>query len=330
MLLLPRVNSWILSAFTAWLIGLCLVLPDYAKAQLAVFSANEYGRANLKLPESTGDAAAYIAAQKGAFEPVREFPEYDPIRQRARAIGRIDLLVETDNGSRAMSTCTGSVLPDGWVLTNYHCIPGVDGRRLLKASILLDYLTPDGEGSERYEISTEPVEADADLDFSLVRAKQTPDPKYGMVTFRSQSIRAGEPLLVIHHPLGRPKVMTRFRCFAADGSADPSIVYHRCDTMPGSSGSILFTRSLEPVLLHHSGGMRPEDDKSYNKGTSFEVILRVSELLNRFKPDDGANPASADAPASSGTSRSVETGTTGANGTRRMSTGEINTLLRGN
>lgn len=305
--------------------GLMLTAPAFA--QVALYDAGEYGNVELSFNESTGDAAAFIAAQNGAFEPVHELPEYDPIRKRARAIGRVDLLVEGADGKRSMGTCTGAVLAGGWVLTNHHCIPAkASGQRLLKASIVLDYLTADGKGARRFKLSTAPEDWHSGLDFSLVRALDVPGPEYGVVTFTGAKVRAGEPLLVIHHPLGRPKVMTRFRCFAAAEQPGGSILRHRCDTMPGSSGSLLFNRSLEPVVLHHSGGMQPQDVKSYNQGTRIRSILEASKLLAAAPAQAAAGGGDGAAAKDANQAAPPAKTTAGSGG---LGVGEINTLLKG-
>ncbi len=300
-----------------------------SEAQPAFFDPRDYGKAELSVFESTGNASKYIAGQKGAFEPVHELPEYDPIRQRARAIGRIDLLLQGANGSRSMHTCTGTVMPKGWVLTNHHCIPARSKKKLIAASILMDYLTVDGGGSRRYKLSTRPQDWHSELDFSLVRALQVPDSRYGTITFSGAKVRAREALLVIHHPLGRPKVMTRFRCFATQNQPHRSILRHRCDTMPGSSGALLFNRQLEAVVLHHSGGMVPNDDRSYNKGTRIEAILSASKSLSDLALNGAPRPPANSQQPKPGDSRPAAT-VTNQKGNEASRVDAVNRLLRGN
>lgn len=257
-----------------------LVLPDVVAGQVATFDAADYGKIDLPIHESTGDAAAYIAAHDGAFEPIRELPADDPIRRLAAAIGRVDLLEQAANGKRGLVTCTGAILPGGWVLTNHHCIPEDATGKLLAASIVTGYLVQGAE-AKRYTLSTEPQDWHAILDFSLVRMKDVPADILPLM-ISDVPVDPGDPLMVIHHPLGRPQVMTRFRCFASREQPEAEILRHRCDTQPGSSGSILFDRDLHPVALHHTGGMTPNDDKSFNKSTRITAILHQSELLREI------------------------------------------------
>ena len=314
---------------TGLLAGLALAclaggLAPMARAQVAVFDPDDYGKADLPLHESTGDAKAFIAAQEGVFEPIRELPADDLIRRISSAVGRIDLLNQAPDGRRSLVTCTGALLPLGWVVTNHHCIPEEGDRKLLSASILLGYLVQGGEGAQRYPLSVDPADWHDVLDFSLVRLLEPPDPRFATLVLRHVAVDPGDPLIVVHHPLGRPQVMTRFRCFTAREQADGPMLRHRCDTLPGSSGSILFTREMQPVALHHSGGMTANDAKSFNESTLFSAILGQSELLRELSgaeggtsapvPDQAADPA-------------TETGTSGESG---MSAEKATDLLRGN
>ncbi|WP_305968133.1 MULTISPECIES: trypsin-like serine peptidase [unclassified Mameliella] len=258
-----------------------------ALAQVATFSADDYGKTDLVFLESTGNASAYIAAQDGAFEPIRELPADDPIRRLAGAIGRVDLLEQNDRGGRDLVTCTGAILPGGWVLTNHHCIPEDGAHKLLAASILTGYLVQGDRDTRRYNLSVDPADWHSVLDFSLVRMTDMPQNILPLL-IEGVVVDPGDPLMVIHHPLGRPQVMTRFRCFALREQDDGPILRHRCDTQPGSSGSILFDRELRPVALHHSGGMTPNDDRSFNRSTRLSAILQQSGLLREIT---GAAPA---------------------------------------
>ena len=300
-----------------------LALATPPAAQVALFDADAYGQTDLVFRESTGNASAYIAAQDGAFEPIRELPKDDPIRRLASAIGRVDLLERAPDGTRGLVTCTGAILLGGWVLTNHHCIPKDSQGTLLAASILTGYLVQGSKDTARYTLSIAPEDWHDVLDFSLVRMQEIPDNILPLM-LDDVVVDPGDPLIVIHHPLGRPQVMTRFRCFALRDQEEGPTLRHRCDTQPGSSGSILFDREMHPVALHHSGGMTANDDKSFNKSTRISSILRASDLLREIT---GSAPVSIAAPET--TSRPI-TAPESAAPTPGLSTGGINDLLRGN
>jgi hypothetical protein len=314
---MPRLHIFALTA------AFVLSLVGGASAQVAVFAADDYGQTDLVLRESTGNASAYIAAQDGAFEPIRELPGDDPIRRLARAIGRLDLLEQSPDGTRGLVTCTGAILPGGWVLTNHHCIPSDSANKLLAASILTGYLVQGDSSAKRYTLSVAPQDWQDVLDYSLVRMQEIPT-DIPPLRLEDVAVDPGAPLLVIHHPLGRPKVMTRFRCFALRDQADGPILRHRCDTQPGSSGSILFDRDMRPVALHHSGGMTANDDASFNKSTRITAILHASELLRDIVGTDPTAGAPQERTPFS------QTPPTFAQPGQNLTTGGINDLLRGN
>ncbi|MGL4239830.1 MAG: trypsin-like serine protease, partial [Beijerinckiaceae bacterium] len=128
--------------------AVCGASHSSALAQASGFNPSDYGKARLPVRQSTGDAATYIDANKGAFEPISELNPRDPLALRARPIGRIDIVLRNrSSGEESGATCTGSLVAGDLVLTNHHCLP-VDGENEpVKASILMDYLNLEGVGS---------------------------------------------------------------------------------------------------------------------------------------------------------------------------------------
>jgi V8-like Glu-specific endopeptidase len=274
----------------AWpLMAVFLGLPiGAATAQVAGFDPADYGKAQLPVRQSTGDAATYVEANKGAFEPIGELDATDPIAALARPIGRIDVVLrhrKTDEEIGA--SCTGSLLPDNYVLTNHHCLPTEGEFEAVKASILFDYLALDGRGAKRYAIAVKPTEWNATLDYALIKADGEPNAAYGAVKLQFAPGLPGQSLMVIHHPLGRPKMMSRFRCLALREQPDATELRHRCDTLGGSSGSLVFNTRGEIVALHREGGLDPKDQSSFNTATRFAPILAESATLRRI----AASPA---------------------------------------
>ncbi|MBU1175871.1 MAG: serine protease [Alphaproteobacteria bacterium] len=329
-----RKTATMLSALALW-----AALSGSAAAQMAVFDPSDYGQTDLRFRESTGDASAYIAEQEGAFEPIRELAPGDPIRLLASAIGRIDLLVAEPNGEKALYTCTGAILEGGWVLTNHHCIPEPGKENLVEASILMGYLAMGDEGVARYRLSVEPGDWNETLDYSLARLLDTPGPEVTPLRISTIPVEAGDSLIVIHHPLGRPQVMTRFRCFAIRDQDGGPILRHSCDTQPGSSGSLLFNRNLQPVALHHSGGMTPTDSASFNSSTRLTVIIAQSPVLAELAATTspaGTTPAGPHptGPTEVAPAGGLDFGSSGGSGGSTSSSGMsaqgINDLLTGN
>ena len=298
--------------------------------QPVVFKASEYGRANLRINESTGNVSGFFAVQKGAFEPLNMFPANDPIRLAAKPIGRVDVLVKLPSGEEGVETCTGALLAGDFVITNHHCLPQSGGKRPVKASIVMDYLQADGAGSERFELTLKPDDFNEARDYVVVKVSGNPTAKYGFVRLTSTAADPGQPMMIFHHPMGRPKVMTRVRCFAMPSQPDKQVLHHQCDTMPGSSGSLILSNRGETLALHFSGGLSADDATSYNIAVRMADILANSSILQGIIAQQGG--VAAGSTASAPPPERIDTGasaTTRPNETERLFTeDEINHMLR--
>lgn len=320
-----RGSGWLLSAVLLPVVVVVPVLglpPGAARAQEAGFNAADYGKAQLPLRQSTGDAAAFIEANRGAFEPISELDARDPIAAMARPIGRIDVVLRYRNdGKEVGSSCTGSLLPDNFILTNLHCLPVEGEFEAVRASILFDYLTLDGKAAKRYEIGVKPAEWSAQLDYALVKAQGNPNALYGAVKLQFAPGAPGQSLMVIHHPMGRPKMMSRFRCLALREQPEASELRHRCDTLGGSSGSLLFNVRGEIVGLHREGGLDAKDQSSFNTATPFAAIVAQSATLKRIAAA-AQGPRPADQPQEPRASQAPAQA-------ERLDTRQMNDILKG-
>jgi len=246
-----------------------------------LFSPDAYGKVVLPLNESLGDAAETIRKQGNIFEPLSELRKDDPLRIRARAIGRLDLLVE-NAGKRSLVTCTASIVSVDLLLTNYHCIPGKHGK-IVKASLLLDYEKSDGSGTTRIPVEPRALEGNAGLDYALARLLAPVPSDISPLKLSTSFVKPREQLLMIHHPAGQTKKMSRFKCLASKSTPQKGpYVRHVCESLPGSSGGILFNTRSGAVGLHHSGGLDKNDPDSFNKGTLLSRLIASSRTLKKL------------------------------------------------
>jgi len=296
-------------------------------AQEARFEPGDYGKDNLPVRQNTGDAAAFIAASEGgAFEPIVELSPNDRMAALARPIGRVDVLLrDKTTGEQVGSTCTGSLLGGGLVLTNDHCLPQEGGYEVLEASIVMNYNTLDGASAARFAVDPVTVESSFDLDYAISRVDPAAEQQFGHISIGLVSPEDGSARVVIHHPLGKPKVMSRFRCLVFTDRAGPPVVAHRCDTLPGSSGSVLFDERGVAVALHRGGGLDPADPSSFNMAIDLAAILGVSQVL-------GSTPAVTEVASAAPPPDTAQSGTpvvapTEANGA--LSTDQMNDILKG-
>jgi V8-like Glu-specific endopeptidase len=190
----------------------------------------------------------------------------------------VDVVAREESGREVAWTCTGTLLPHGYVLTNHHCIPGHGPGQPVRASILMNYLEQDGRDARRFDLSVTPVETDEKLDFAIVSVHGDASEFEG-VLLSDAPVQPDQSLIVIHHPEQRPMVMTRFRCQAFSEQPDQSALRHRCDTLPGSSGAMIFTSGHVGVALHFAGGLQPGDEHSFNLSTRITALASVSPTI---------------------------------------------------
>lgn len=324
---------------TALALAAVLLTNAPSQAQVAAFEPDTYGKSNLSVRQSTGDAAAFIAASEGgAFEPIVELSPNDQMALLARPVGRVDILMrDPKTGDMLANTCTGSLLGGGLLITNHHCLPQNGGHEIVKASILMGYNSLDGAGAERFAMEPAPVEWSAKLDFAIARVDPAAEERWGHVALGPLVKGASPARVVLHHPLGRPKVMSRFRCFVFNDRGAPPIVAHRCDTLPGSSGSLLFDNRGIAVALHRAGGLKASDPTSFNMAIDMDTILKASRVLSKTPASLAAAQTGHTAASQKNQAGSADASTSettrpadGRDASQSLSTEQMNNILSGN
>lgn len=247
------------------------------------FPADQFGNVNLRFNQSLGGNDDFIRAQQNAaFEPLADFNENEPFRQRSRPVGRLQMLIEDEDGSTGTGTCTATLVGRDLALTNYHCIPGLSGT-VHKALLHLGYLRQDQNDVDAYSVDPKPVAASHDLDFALVRVSGHPGDTYGFVDLTPVRVVPNQSLFIYHHPAGLPLRLSRFRCKAYAGDAYIGSEFrHRCDTLGGSSGSLVLSTEFQVVALHHSGGLTGDSGSSFNTATAMDAVYeRIAPYLDQ-------------------------------------------------
>jgi hypothetical protein len=133
------------------------------------------------------------------------------------------------------SNCTASIISARHIITNAHCFPQEQGG-VRQAFLLMDYYSDDNEGAvRRFEVRATPVERNAELDFAIAEVSGNPSAQFGRIALEPRDPEPGESLLIVHHPMGKPKHMTRGGCRA----------HARCRSMARTS-AIAATRCRAP------------------------------------------------------------------------------------
>jgi hypothetical protein len=164
--------------------------------------------------------------------------------------------------------CTAVLVAPDLALTAQHCVPGRYGVQAVAATLELG---APGE-SAGFPVAVAPMEASAELDYSLLRVEGRPGERYGWARLAARPARQDETLFVVHFPHGRAPMLTRRDCRVHRGTRTDFI--HSCDTSWGSSGAPLFSQSDFAVVGLHIAG-----SSQANYGKQAAALLAASPAL---------------------------------------------------
>ncbi len=251
-----------------------------------LFPAKDFGRVNKGFRQAMDAQREALASgvRDGAYEDVYGMEARDRFRQIGRSVGMLDLMVKLPDGRRRNTVCTATLVDQKLLLTNYHCVPGYRGQwKALKAQVRLGYLDRLEATGDKFSVSVKPVEADRTLDVSVLRVTdEIPTQRYPPLDWKTETVRDKQRLFLLHHPLGMPLQLTNFRCQAAAPALNNGRLVHRCDTLGGSSGALLFSANSASVVgIHHTGlpSKRPRNFATPVKS----VVASIDVLRKRFE-----------------------------------------------
>ncbi len=253
---------------------------------------DQFGVLPKQLPENLGNLEKLVSGDKAMYEPVTNYASDSRIGKASRAIGLLDIRYEHANG-----TCSASLVAPDKLLTNWHCIPGDgDDGKAVKAYFVPDYLSEQNTSSLTwFEVNPVALETgDSKTDFSILKVQGDPGNSYGIIRLARQKLAENAPLMIIHHPLGGSKKVTRFDCRRA-ASTDSARFLHSCDTQPGSSGSpVLSDDDLALVALHYAG--HPDKATKLNFAIPMEALVDRSPILKSLLGTTPSAPPAAAQP----------------------------------
>jgi V8-like Glu-specific endopeptidase len=172
----------------------------------------------------------------------------NPIRSNGKAVGAVDLPVM---GSR----CTGFLISEDVFMTNHHCIPTSSHSR----GVTVKFKHEKGVSAAdhaKYDCS-EFIGNNQELDFALLKCSGSPGRKFGFVKLDSDQKSQGSSIYIVQQNCD----------YYNDSNCDWTKKYsegkitkvaaeysHDADTLGGSSGSPMFSKTTHEVVgIHHAG-----------------------------------------------------------------------------
>ncbi|SRR5713226_3611706 len=209
-----------------------------------------------------GAVASNVPPLKPTLNIVRDFDleniEYIRANQpeifvASRPVAKISFVI-----SEGPAVCTGFMVSDDRMLTNHHCI---NTDEICKsADVIFGFNKSDSPLGDEMQKCLRLVDKDEDLDAALIEVAGSPGKRWGSLAFSDAIPTLNEAAVVVQHPAGFPKFVSRIDCVVSTMPADgvkvgkESDFGHSCDTMDGSSGSPVLRRAdLKVMGLHHWG-----------------------------------------------------------------------------
>jgi len=197
---------------------------------------------------------------------------------RSRAVARV-LLPD-------LSTGTGFLVRDNFLITNHHVIP--DRKVAAVARVQFNFQESDVGTPETIEefsllpdsgFATSPL--DGGHDYSIVKLDRDANATWGELPLSSREVEIGDRVSIIQHPEGGFKKIALHRNLVTFVGED--VLQYFTDTLPGSSGSPVFDMSWSVVAIHHMGGELPDPGSQQtiyrNEGI---CIVHAIEALERL------------------------------------------------
>jgi V8-like Glu-specific endopeptidase len=174
----------------------------------------------------------------------------DEVKALGKAVARIRFI--GDDGLQYF--CSGFLISTSLLMTNQHCPKSESEWR--SALIDFDFDTP--SANPKVTSFKQFVMSDESLDMAIFRLTFTP-PGRSPLRLDGTLPHDNDALLLIEHPAGEPKQVSRIDCVASGiqlSGVTPNHTDfgHRCDTLGGSSGSTVVNPVTRTVVgLHHLG-----------------------------------------------------------------------------
>jgi endonuclease G len=237
-----------------------LVEETRGKTPAELAPPEEQARRRQFLVDSLGNAAM----AQTFFERIingNELQDVNYLARGARAARAVARVCIRQPSGRQVGYGTGFLIAPGVLITNHHVLPDISFGARSSAEFEYEY---DLDGNQLGPVSFDLLpgqlfHSNAALDYTVVAVAARPEngaqdlAAYGFLPLVAATgkVNEGEWLTVIQHPDGhRKQVCVRENRFI---KRTGDVLWYSTDTLPGSSGSPVFSNDWYVVALHHSG-----------------------------------------------------------------------------
>lgn len=212
----------------------------------------------------------------GNFEPDWvnvEAIDNPEIKEQAKAIGRLIMPAKSN------AACTAFLISDDVIMTNHHCISKPEDA--VGAKVYFNYLS---QGEHQTFICDKFISNNEKLDYALLKCDGAPGSIFGKVKLSQIEPNSSEPIYLVHQNCDyyqntgckRSKKIS----FGTITDIKGSRIYHNADTLPGSSGSPIFSLDTHEVIgLHNSGSGEEESNGRRTGRGKVNLGIKMSQII---------------------------------------------------
>jgi V8-like Glu-specific endopeptidase len=200
----------------------------------------------------------------------------------SRSIAIIHFIMSDHSGRE--TNCTGFLLTQELLMTNYHCISEPWQLETAKATLGFESQAPPALDQDTIPFDSIEMK-DQPLDFTILHLKWPARSNWRPAKIDTRSIHKDQQLVLIQHPSDQRKVLSVLQCTVQSVSVTdrpqyPNDFYHLCDCEGGSSGAPVIDEATGRVVgLHHREIVGPFED-------GVNLAVKIGPILAKIQTNE--------------------------------------------